>query len=314
MSEKTTIAEYSETEAQLAELRQQLAGVVFDCSTPEGFKEAKDSRMMLVRCRTSLESIRKEIKEPALKRCQEIDTEARRITGEIEKLEAPIIKQIQLEEVRQAESKRKAEEAARREAEKWVNAIEKIKMRPLDFINAGPAEVFDALEKARAAKPAKVPAFPAELQGQAEAAFSGAIAQLEQMHIAALDREETAARLKRYEQESGQSGIADADVIPNEASSAGPTPSPAVQSVSVKTAPTTTSAAPQGATTEPPPASDASLAGERSEPPFEPDPEPAPYAALLEAAEAVYAHYNKFKKPHGTIVALGQAIEAVKAV
>lgn len=123
----TEIAEYSKTEAALSDLAQKYKGVVFDVRTREGLTSAKHGRAEIRKYRTSLEDLRKAIKEPALRRCQVIDTEARRITGELLALENPIDEQIAKEEERKefertaairAEQERlAAEEKARKNAE-----------------------------------------------------------------------------------------------------------------------------------------------------------------------------------------------------
>lgn len=119
MSEKTnaapatTIAEYSPTAEALAELRQKYQGVVFSVNTTAGMIEARAARGELRTLRVSLEAKRKEIKEPALTRCREIDTEAKRITAELSALEDPIDDLIKAEEQRKEREKAAKEEAER---------------------------------------------------------------------------------------------------------------------------------------------------------------------------------------------------------
>lgn len=111
---ETRIAEYSATAAALAELRGRLAGVVYDITTTKGLDSARRDRRELVTLRTSLEAKRKELKAPALERAKLIDTEAKRIEGEIVALESPIDQQIKAEERRREDEKRALEEAERR--------------------------------------------------------------------------------------------------------------------------------------------------------------------------------------------------------
>jgi hypothetical protein len=123
----TEIVEYSKTEAALSELASKYKGVIFDCSTREGLATAVKGRAELRSLRVALEKTRKEIKEPALRRTQLIDSEARRITAALEALEVPIDEQIKKEEARkefertraerEAKEKAEAEERAKREAE-----------------------------------------------------------------------------------------------------------------------------------------------------------------------------------------------------
>lgn len=102
MNDKTTtaIAEYSPTAAALAELATRMANVVYDVSTPKGLAAAKADRAEVRDLRVALEKKRVEIKAPALKRCQEIDTEAKRITAELLKYETPPDDAIKAEERR----------------------------------------------------------------------------------------------------------------------------------------------------------------------------------------------------------------------
>lgn len=131
----TAIVEYSKTEAALADLAQRYKGVLFDVTTREGLQAAVKGRAELRGYRVALEKTRVEIKAPALKRTQEIDTEARRITAELLALETPIDDQIKADERRKiaaeeakikAEADRiAAEEAARKAAEEKVLAAQR---------------------------------------------------------------------------------------------------------------------------------------------------------------------------------------------
>lgn len=132
----TEIVELNQTAAGLAEIRRQLEGATFDCTTTEGDKAARETRRALVSLRTTLEAKRKELKAPHLNACQEIDAEAKRITGEIVALETPIDKQIKAEEARREAIR---QERARQEAERIQainDAIEKIRKRPLLYVSA----------------------------------------------------------------------------------------------------------------------------------------------------------------------------------
>jgi hypothetical protein len=309
------IVEYTQTETDLAELRTQLSDVVFDCTTPKGMKEAKSSRMLLVKVRTGLEKLRVSIKAPALERTRAIDSEAKRITANILELEEPIQAQIKVEEDRAATE---AAETARLAAEAkavWVNKIANIKARPLAFINS-PAEVIgEAIEKARAAIDAVVPRFPEDLQLEARSAFKGAVEQMTQMYLAAKDREETAAKLAALE--SAQPEIAGDDGISNGPSDAGSTPSPVVQSygrVDTDTGEVTAFDAGGNKITNMPDGTEmhSKILSEKSSEDAATD--NLLWTGLLISAEAVIGHYGQFKKPHETIIALTEAVENVKAV
>lgn len=100
-----TIVEYSETACALAELKQKFGLVVFDVSTKKGMDEAKVARAELRGYRVNLETMRKNIKAPALERCRLIDAEAKDITLKLEALEDPITDQIKNEEDRKEQEK-----------------------------------------------------------------------------------------------------------------------------------------------------------------------------------------------------------------
>jgi hypothetical protein len=145
MTEQSTgVVEYSPTEKALAELRQKYAAVVFDVTNAKGMMAAKEARRELRTLRTSLESMRVEIKAPALERCRLIDAEAKRITAELEKLEDPIAAAIKAEEDRKeaerAEKALQAEAAARALRAK----LDAIRNRPLSVIGK-PAPTIAAL-------------------------------------------------------------------------------------------------------------------------------------------------------------------------
>ena len=85
----TTILEYSKTEAALTMLREKFS-IVPDVSTNEGYVKCKSNAKEVGQYRIDLEKKRKEIKGPALEQCKAIDTEAKRITGELAEIENPL--------------------------------------------------------------------------------------------------------------------------------------------------------------------------------------------------------------------------------
>jgi len=112
-----SITEYSKTAAALAELAEKYQGIVYDVLTPAGLKDAKAARAELRAIRIDLEKTRKEIKSPALLRCQLIDSEAKKIAAELEALENPIDAQIKAEEERKEFERTRAEREAKEKAE-----------------------------------------------------------------------------------------------------------------------------------------------------------------------------------------------------
>lgn len=109
----TAIAEYSATDAALADLRTKYEAVVFDVTNGKGMAEAKKARAEIRDYRVSLEKCRVEIKAPALERCRQIDSEAKRITAELESLENPIDRQIKDEMGRKQREKEEGERIER---------------------------------------------------------------------------------------------------------------------------------------------------------------------------------------------------------
>lgn len=158
----TEIAEYSKTEAALADLAQKYKGVIFDMATREGMGTAIKGRAELRTYRLDLEKERKRIKEPALRKAQLIDSEARRITSELVALEDPIDAQIKREEerkelertkaAREMQEKLDAEERARKEAEEARMAEERAALAKAQAeFQAKQAAQVEADRKARAA-------------------------------------------------------------------------------------------------------------------------------------------------------------------
>ena len=96
MNESTSVAEYNPIAAGLAIVRQRYANVAWDLKTTKGNAEARAARKELVTLRVSLEAKRVELKAPVLERAKLIDSEAKRITAELLKIEMPIDEQLSL--------------------------------------------------------------------------------------------------------------------------------------------------------------------------------------------------------------------------
>lgn len=150
----TTIAEYSPTALALADLRTRYGDAVFDVTTGKGMEVAKKARAELREYRVALEKKRVEIKEPALTRCRQIDSEAKRITAELSALEDPIDEQIKAEEQRKEREKAAREEAERERVAENARRFEEIRARPLQAANATVAEIDALLVLAEAVDPA----------------------------------------------------------------------------------------------------------------------------------------------------------------
>lgn len=190
----TAIAEYSATDAALADLRTKYGTAVFDVTTTKGMTEAKQARAELRDYRVSLEKCRVDIKAPALERCRQIDSEAKRITAELSALEDPIDDQIKAEEQRKSREK---EEAVRLERERVaaINArFDAIKALPAQARGLTSEEVAKLLHQAELIDPES---FPADMVAAARYELRGAVAGLDAEHEAALKREADAVELER---------------------------------------------------------------------------------------------------------------------
>lgn len=195
----TKIAEYTQTAAALAELRQRMKDVVYEITTPKGLEAAKKDRRELVTLRTSLENKRKEIKAPALAHCALIDAEAKRITGEIEALEDPIDKQIKAEEAR-----RDAEKQAKIQAEQARVASINARINGFQTLCVSAATMTSAEIQATLAKfeaePVEVDVYE-EYLALAQQKKAEAVAHLYRLVDAVKTREAEAAEREREQQE-----------------------------------------------------------------------------------------------------------------
>ena len=110
------IVAYSRTEHALAILRGKYKGATYDLTTTAGDKLARAARLELKTLRTDLEKKRAELKAPALLFGKTIDSEAARLTAEIQALETPIDAQIKADEKRREDERiaKEQAEAARR--------------------------------------------------------------------------------------------------------------------------------------------------------------------------------------------------------
>ena len=194
----TEIAEYNATAAALSELSSKYEKVVFPVETPKGMKDALAARKELRDIRVGLEKMRKEIKEPALKRCQLIDSEAKEITARLTALEDPIDAQIKAEEKRKDEEKAERERVERERVAEIRAIIDGIKSLPLASTNDSAAviqaniiDLDDLL----------VNDTYAEFKDEVQAAKDGALTALRTLYTATVAREAEAARLKAEREE-----------------------------------------------------------------------------------------------------------------
>ena len=191
---QTEIQEYSQTEAALSVLREKYTDAIYDVDTTDGMKAAKEARADVRGYRTGLEKMRKEIKAPALERSRLIDTEAKRITGELVLLEEPIDQQI-----KEFEARKETERQAKIEAE--VKRVEDIQERitkirgaveaviHLNYPSAKLTELIDDIDAI------DIDDSFDEFLDQAQDAKTATLARLREIHAATVERETEQTRL-----------------------------------------------------------------------------------------------------------------------
>ncbi|MFK2876937.1 coiled-coil domain-containing protein [Rhodanobacter hydrolyticus] len=192
-SNLTQVAEYTQTAAALAELRQKYTGLVIDVTTPKGMKEAKACTFELRTLRTNLEKRRAELKAPILARGKLLDDEAKRITAEIRAMEEPIDVQIKAEEARAEAEKLAKLEAERQRVEGIARAIEEIRNVPGSLFGKPAVIVEGQLAKLRA-QTLDIE-FYAERFREAEDALAATIARVEQQLAAQREQEAEQKRM-----------------------------------------------------------------------------------------------------------------------
>lgn len=200
LNEETEIAEYTETAAALGELRQKYEKAVFPVATTEGMRKAVEARRELREHRVALEKRRKEIKAPALLRCQLIDSEAKRITAQIEELEDPIDAQIKAEESRKEREKQERERVIVERAEKYRAAVAFPGELVAKAANRSAEEIEDVIGELATATLSDDWMTP-EQREAIDAAIVTAHDKLGEMHKLALAREAEAAELARMREE-----------------------------------------------------------------------------------------------------------------
>lgn len=192
-TETTEIAEYSPTQAALAELKNKFGAIVFDVKSSKGMKEAREARSEIKGYRTSLEKKRVEIKGPALERCKLIDSEAKRIEKELRALEEPIDEAITAEEERKEAEKQAKLLAEQQRIAKIHDAIQTIRMFPIQFINSPAIDVEVAFQQIKVGYPDE--SFE-ELRKQAIEVWQVAVTEVETILEQRIAAEEKEARIK----------------------------------------------------------------------------------------------------------------------
>lgn len=184
------IQEYNGVEAALNQIVAKYEGRVYDVTTKAGMADAKVARREIRTTRTGLEKLRKELKEPALRRCQLIDSEAKAITLRLAAIEDPIDKMIANEEQR---IERERQERAQAEALRIAKIHERI-----EAFNVMPpwgAKAAEIMLRLRVVSDLPVDDTFAEFQDAAAIAKAQAMTRLTTMHAEAQAIEQEQARL-----------------------------------------------------------------------------------------------------------------------
>lgn len=186
------IAEYSATEAGLAELRARLDSKVYDVTTTKGLDEARKDRAELRSLRVNLDKLRKKLNEDDQARIATRNGKAKEITAQIVALEDPIDAQIKRREEEQ-EAARKERERAEAERLRQINEeIDNLRRMPLDLINATAAEIDEGI---KVLSTDTLDDFDEVHLPTAQAARDAALEQLRIMHSAKVTAEAEAERL-----------------------------------------------------------------------------------------------------------------------
>jgi len=192
------IVKYSRTEHALAILREKYKDAKYDLTTTAGDKAARAARLELKTLRTDLEKKRTELKAPALLFGKTIDSEAARLTAEIQALETPIDAQIKADEKRREDERiaKEQAEAARRKV--YTDGIAKIAGYVEQAADLPAARIAAGITYLEGMNLADFDDYLAE----ATATRDRTVAALRALHAKAVAREEEAARLdaERIEQ------------------------------------------------------------------------------------------------------------------
>lgn len=187
------LVEFGLVEAGLAELRKELAGVQFDVATTEGNKAARAARQRCVSIRTSADTAYGDWNKPMLDKQRMMRAKLTEIKNSVKEIEDPIDAQIKAEEKRKADEKAEREriEAERRAA--IQSDIDDIKNMAITNVGKPSAVLAAAVEACHDIE-ITLERF-SDRAGEAEITKQQTLAQLQQMHEAALAHESEQEKL-----------------------------------------------------------------------------------------------------------------------
>lgn len=187
------LVEFSAVEAGLAVLRNDYQNIVYDVATTAGMNEAKAARVALREPRYEIERIRKSAKAPLLALGKKLDSDAARITAEIEKLEGPIDAQIKAEESRKEAEKQAKIEAEQKRVADIQERIEELRGCQMLTVASGSMLIAGHISDLEALP---VDETFAEFRQQAEDAKAAGLARLNALCDAAVAHEQEQDRIK----------------------------------------------------------------------------------------------------------------------
>jgi len=185
---ESAVAEYQPFYAQLAELEQKNASLVFDYESPKGNKEARSHVNTLRLTKGALERTRKAAKEESLRVGRAIDAEAKEINARIEAMIT--VHQTAIDEIEQREKQRVADLAER--------------LAELRNTGAAASNAVALAEEVAALEPVVIGDDWAEFKPQALEAKDAVLRDLRQRHTAAVEHEAREAELARLRAEAAE--------------------------------------------------------------------------------------------------------------
>ena len=193
------VAEFNQTASALAALTQRYSGVVFEVTTATGMKAAKAGSYELRVLRSDLEKRRVAIKAPLIDQGRVVDSEAKRIDAELQKLKAPIDELIKAEEVRKEVERIELERAEQKRIAAIQAKLADIRNLPLAVLGKNAGEI---LQLAQATELIEIePAFFGGYANEASIARNAAAAKLRQAYLAQSAFQLEQARLKAEQEE-----------------------------------------------------------------------------------------------------------------
>lgn len=181
------LVEFGVVEAGLSALHADLAGVQFDVATTEGNKAARAARQRCVSIRTAADKAYSDWNKPMLEKQRVMRDKLQEIKESVKEVEGPIDAQIKAEEKRKAEEKAERE---RIEAERLARIqfeIDAIKNMAIHNVGKPPKVLAAAIEMCQAIE-VTLDSFDSRA-GEAEIVKQQTLAQLTQMHAAAIAHE-----------------------------------------------------------------------------------------------------------------------------